>query len=250
MRRRWKNQAIKSFYHFIQGGMMAKKKRVTRKKLLKEPDEFITTTGRLIRWSQKYRKPLSYAAGSFFVLLVAMAGYRYFANQAENTAFQLLNQATVKYENRLNAVGPEKAYQETKEDFEYILNKYKSKNGGKLARAVYANINLDAGNMDQAILLYEQVLKDQGKDKSFRNFILSSLGYAYEKKNDLKTALTYFEKIVEGEDPMIKDVALFNQGRLYESLGNGSRSKDAYKRLVSEYSDSVYFEIAKEKNNG
>jgi tetratricopeptide (TPR) repeat protein len=229
---------------------MAKKRRVTRKKLLKEPDEFITTTGRLIRWSQQYQKQLSYAVAAVFVSLVAIAGFRYFANQAENTAFQLLNQATVKYESRLNAVGPEKAYQETKEDFEYILNKYKRKHGGKLACVVFANINYDAGNPDQAILLYEQALKVQGKESSLRNLIFSSLGYAYELKNDLQTAISYFEKIMESDDPMIKDVALFNQGRLHEALGDVSKSKDAYKRLVSDYADSVYFELAKEKNNG
>ena len=232
------------------GGSMAKKKRVTRKKLLKEPDEFITTTGRLIRWSQQYQKQLSYAVAGVFVFLVAIAGFRYFANQAENKAFQLLSQATVKYESRLSAVGPEKAYQETKEDFEYILNKYRRKHGGKLACIVYANISYDAGNPDQAILLYEQALKEQEKERSFRNLILSSLGYAYEKKNDLQTAISYFEKITQSDDPMIKDVALFNQGRLYETLGDVSKSREAYGRLIADHTDSVYFEIAKEKNNG
>ena len=229
---------------------MAKKKRVTRKKLLKEPDEFITTTGRIIRWSQQYQKPLSYTAGAVFILLLAVAGFRYFAEQAENKAFQLLSQAIITFESRSSASGPEKAYQETKEDFEYILNKYKNKHGGELARVVYANINYDAGNPDQAILLYEQALKEQGKGSSLRNFILSSLGYAYEKKNDLQTALSYFEKIIESDDPMMKDVALFNQARLHEALGDLSRSRDAYKRLASDYADSVYFELAKEKNNG
>ena len=229
---------------------MAKKRRVTRKKLLKEPDEFITTTGRLIRWSQKYQRHLSYAVGAFFVLLVAIAGFRYFANQAENTAFQLLSQATIKYQNSLKAIGPEKAYQEVTKDFEYILNKYKHKEGGKLARVVYANISYEAGDPDQAILFYEQALSDLGKEKSLRNFILSSLGYAYEKKNDFHKAIFYFEEITKNDDPMIKDVALFNQGRLYEALGDVSKSNDAFNRLVSDFTDSIYFELAKEKVAG
>ena len=45
---------------------MAKQKRVTRKQLLKEPDEFITTTGRIIAWGRKYTRQVAYAAGAFF----------------------------------------------------------------------------------------------------------------------------------------------------------------------------------------
>jgi tetratricopeptide (TPR) repeat protein len=229
---------------------MAKKTKVTRKKLLKEPDEFITTTGRLIRWSQRYQTQLSYALGAFFIVLVAIAGLRYFANQAENTAFQLLSQATIKYESSLNVIGPEKAYQDVKADFEHILNKYKRKEGGKMARVVFANISYEAGNPDQAIMLYEQALTSLGKEKTFRNFILSSLGYAYEKKDDYQKAISYFEEITESNDPVIKDVAFFNQGRLYEALGNVSKSNAAFSRLVSDYTDSIYFEIAKEKVAG
>jgi tetratricopeptide (TPR) repeat protein len=229
---------------------MAKKARVTRKKLLKEPDEFITTTGRFIQWSRHYQTQLSYAVGAFFILLAAIAGLRYFSNQAENKAFELLSQATHTYESRLKAVGPEKAYQEVKEAFEYILNNYKRKTGGKMARLIYADISYNAGNADQAVLFYEQALKDLAKEQSFRNFILSSLGYAYEKKQEYRKAISYFEEITQSNDPLIKDLALFNQGRLYGMLGDASKSKDAFSRLVSDHTDSIYIEIAKEKIAG
>jgi tetratricopeptide (TPR) repeat protein len=76
------------------------------------------------------------------------------------------------------------------------------------------------------------------------------LGYAYEKKKDYQKAISYFELISENDDPVIKDVALFNQGRLYEALGDVSKSRDAFNRLVLDYADSIYFEIAKEKVSG
>jgi tetratricopeptide (TPR) repeat protein len=229
---------------------MAKKQKVTRKKLLKEPDEFITTTGRLIRWSRNYQMPLMYTAIAFFVILTAIAGLRYFSNQAENKAFTLLSQAVNTQEKLLNASGPEKTYEEMKDAYESLLRKYKNKQGAKIARLIYANLSLDAGNADQAILLYESALKDFERETSFTNFILSSLGYAYEKKHDYQQAITYFNTISSGDDPVMKDVALFNLGRLYGELGDESKSRDAYGRLVSDYADSIYFEIAKEKTAG
>ena len=229
---------------------MAKKQKVTRKKLLKEPDEFITTTGRLIRWSRNYQMPLMYTAIAFFVILTAIAGLRYFSNQAENKAFTLLSQAVNTQEKLLNASGPEKTYEEMKDAYESLLRKYKNKQGAKIARLIYANLSLDAGNADQAILLYESALKDFERETSFTNFILSSLGYAYEKKHDYQQAITYFNRISSGDDPVMKDVALFNLGRLYGELGDGPKSREAYGRLASAYTDSIYFEIAKEKAAG
>ena len=229
---------------------MAKKQKVTRKKLLKEPDEFITTTGRLIRWSRNYQMPLMYTAIAFFVILTAIAGLRYFSNQAENKAFTLLSQAVNTQEKLLNASGPEKTYEEMKDAYESLLRKYKNKQGAKIARLIYANLSLDAGNADQAILLYESALKDFERETSFTNFILSSLGYAYEKKHDYQQAITYFNRISSGDDAVMKDVALFNLGRLYGELGDGPKSREAYGRLASDYTDSIYFEIAKEKAAG
>ena len=225
-------------------------KKVTRKKLLKEPDEFITTTGRLIRWARQYRTLLTVAASAFFVILIAIAGFRYLANQAENRAFTLLGQAVIKYENLTNSMGPEKAYPAVKEDFMYIINKYKNKQGGKMAGLFFANLSLEAGSTDPAILLYERALKDWEYEASLKNFILNSLGYAYEQKHDYPQSIVYFQKIAEGDDPVMKDVALFNLGRLYAELGDSAKSKEVFSRLISDHTDSVYFEIAKERIAG
>ena len=153
---------------------MAKQKRVTRKQLLKEPDEFITTTGRIIRWGRQYTRQVAYAAGAFLILLVVIAGYRYFSNNAENKAFLLLDQAVGKYETQKTGMGALAAYEDAGEDFEYIIRKYGNTEGGKLATVVFAGISYDVGDAERAIQLYE-------------------------------AALTYFKKSSRNKEPLIED---------------------------------------------
>ena len=226
------------------------KKRVTRKQLLKEPDEFITFTGKLIQFGRQHEKEITYAACAFFIIIIAVAAFRFFANRAENTASDLLSQAMQKYETVRNDADAAKAFAETKPDFEYILEKYSRKHAGKMAGVIYANLSYDAGETDTAIKFYEKALDDVAEEGGYRNLILSSLGYAYEQKRDIQTAVTYFERIAGGASPVAQDVALFNLGRLYEELGDADKSRAAYARLVSEFEDSVYYELVNEKLAG
>jgi tetratricopeptide (TPR) repeat protein len=223
------------------------KKRVTRKQLLKEPDEFITFTGKLIQFSRQYSKELTYVVCAFFIIVTALTAFRFFSNRAEDTASNLLSQAMQKYETLRNDTDAGQAFAEAKPDFEYILEKYANKHAGKMAGVIYANLSYEAGETDIAIQLYEKALDDTAEGGGYRNLILSSLGYAYEQKRDIQAAVTYFERIADNENPVAKDVALFNLGRLYEEMGESQKSQAAYNRLVSEFQDSVYYELVAEK---
>jgi hypothetical protein len=90
---------------------MAKKKRVTRKQLLKEPDEFITFSGKLIQFGIQYKTQLTYVAVILVAIVVVASGYRFFLIRSENNAQALLSQAVAKYQTALNGQDSEKAYQ-------------------------------------------------------------------------------------------------------------------------------------------
>jgi tetratricopeptide (TPR) repeat protein len=229
---------------------MAKQKRVTRKQLLKEPDEFITTTGRIIRWTRQYTRQVAFAAGIFLMLLVVITGYRYFSNRSENKAFSLLDQAVSNYEGKKTDLDVPAAYEDAKENFETIIRKYDNTEGGKLAMVVFARMSYDANRVDRAIELYKAALVHFENDPTYKNFLWTGLGYAYEKKQDIRMAISYFEKIAGGEDPVVKDVALFNMGRLYQDLGETAKSMQAYERLTTEHTDSIYYQLAMEKVAG
>ena len=80
-----------------------------------------------------------------------------------------------------------------------------------------------------------------------KNLILSGLAYSYKAKKDYKTSVKYFEMIVTTPDYSIKDEALFNLGELYAEIGDQNKSIDAFKKILSDHSGSMYTEIVKEK---
>jgi len=222
-------------------------KKVSRKQLLKEPDEFITFTGKMIRIVRTHQKKVLIALVAAVALFLIFSFVTFFTNRAENNAFTLLTQANDKYHALLATQDAVAALREVEKDFEYILKKYSGYQGGKIAGIVYANYSFQAGEYDRAAGLYLSALKHFEKDPTYRNLILSGLGYSYKARKDVETSTKYFEMIVASDIPLLKDEALFNLSTLYGLSGNDNKRNDVLNAIISDYPESIYIELAKDR---
>ena len=204
---------------------MPKKRKKTRKELLKEPDEFLTISSKLINLAIEYKTQLTYVLGIILVLAVIISGIRFFSVRAE-------------------------VYGEVTEDFQLILDKYKGKESAKLARLTYANICYDANKYEKAIELYKTAQTEFEKYPMILHQILSNLGYAYEQLEDYVTAISYFEKISSAPEPILRDEALYHLGRLYDKLGQNEKSREAYNKILNDHQDFIYIDLVKERMSG
>jgi len=229
---------------------MAKKIKKTRKELLKEPDEFITISGKLIGFMVAYKNQLTYALGIIVALALIFSGFRFFSIRSENRASALLGQGLAKYEKLKQDTQPLEAYDQVSADFQLILDKYGSKQNGKIARLTYANICYEAGKYEQAIKLYKSSLKDFEKHPAIHNQVVGSLGYAYEQQADYTSAASYFEQLSSAPDTTMRSEALYRLGWLYDKLGQSEKSKEAYNKIISDHQDFIYIDLVKERMAG
>ena len=227
--------------------MAAPKK--SRKELLKKTDEFITFTGKLIRFIADYQKQIFYILCAVVAVALVIIGYQFFAQRSEAKAFSMLEKTMAKYEARKKATSADEAYRNVSGEFQRIVEKYGGNAAGKLARVSYANISYNAGDYQKAIELYKPALNDFKDHPLVYNFILSGLGYAYQQMGEDRNAAMYFEKIAS-TDSNIRDEALFNLGLLYERSGDRDKSYQAFQQILSNFPNSMYFDIVEEKLSG
>lgn len=223
------------------------KKRVTRKQLLKEPDEFITTTGKLVSWARDHSNHLIGGAALFFGLLVLIVGYGYYQEKQSDAATALYGKAMQKYQAAGGEKDPVKALAAAKPEFEQLANEFSRQPAGKQSRIIYGHLSLAAQARDEAVEIYLSALKDFGSDPKLVNFIRDGLGTAYSQKGEFKTAIEQYEKVVAGDSPVLKDAALFHLGRLYEAMGQADQSQKVYKDLFTDFSESMFAEMVKDK---
>jgi tetratricopeptide (TPR) repeat protein len=219
----------------------------SRKELLKKPDEFITLTGRAIQFVSGHQKQISYGLCALVAVALVIFGYRFFAQRAEAKAFAALAQTMASYEASKKTSSSQQAYSKAAEALQRLVQKYGDNAGGKLARVRYANISYEAGDYQKAIELYKQSLNDFKDDPLVYQLILCSLGYAYQQIGDDRNAIRYFQELSSAAGSVIRDEALFNLGLLYEKSGDTASSRKAFQEIISNYPNSMYFDIAQEK---
>ena len=226
---------------------MAKKtKKITRKQLLNQPDEFLTHSSRLFKYALEHKYQLLGVLGGIIALVLIISGFRYSSLKKADQAFARLEEARTKYEVLLEEKGPQQAYEQVREDFQQLLRRYSGQTGGKFARVIFADICYRGGRPDEAIDLYNAALEDFD-DPFYRNTILHGLGYAYEEKRQLEKAVAYFQQVAASPDSVLKAEALFNAGRLYAALGEVEKSNQSFRQLTSEQPNSLYAELARER---
>lgn len=224
------------------------KKGLTRKQLLKEPDEFITLTGKLISWSRQNTKQLVYWVCALVGAIVVVTGYGYYQESRSRSASALLGDGLAKYQATQKTAAENLAA--AKDDFTKLLAAYSGAPAARLGQVVFAHYNLAGGALDDAVKNYRQAQEVFGSDPSLSNIILNGLATAHEQKNEIDAAIGVYEKIVQGKSILLKDAALFHLGRLYQQSGQTDKSQKAYGQLNSEFPKSVYGPLAREKMAG
>jgi tetratricopeptide (TPR) repeat protein len=221
-----------------------------RKRLLKEPDQFITFSKKLIDFGRSHKKALLIGGVAVLALVAAGISALQISVHNEKKASTLVEKAVAKYSAALKATNPKTAYQRVKPDFNHIFKQYSSEKAVRIARIVYGNICYKAGDADQAISMYTRALDDFGQSKALKPLLLSGLGHAYMLKKEYPQALRYFKMITADNEKTLKSDALFNLAWLYEKAGDKKKSTAAYEQLLTDFPDSLYSQLAKEKVSG
>jgi len=217
---------------------------------LPEPDRIEVYAKRILEFIKANQTAIAVAISAVVLAAVVISGIIYFQKRAEEKAQTMLGKAISQAEAAQRSDSPEAIYGQVKPKFEEIIKKYGSTAAGKAALLKYADLSYQTGDYDTAIEMYQNALDAYDNGGELRSFILNGLAYSYESKQDYKQAAEYFNRIVNDKSAVMKDQALFNLGRVYGKMGETEKQQAAYGRIVSDYPDSMYYQLAKEKSAG
>jgi len=219
---------------------MAKISRISleRKRELEEPDKFMVFVARAMQFTQTYRKQVTAIIGLVIAVAVVTGGVFYLGARAEVKASDMLASATA----RADAAGAG-----SRDEYKAVYEKYPRTVAGQIAGLRYSEQLYRSGEAAAAVDVYKNLVKKVAGKPTLHHLALNGLGYAHEAAGNLKAAVDCFETIAAAPVSAQKETALFNMARLYEQMGETEKSQKAFAQIVSEYPDSMYVDIAREK---
>jgi len=224
-------------------------KKINRKKLLKEPDEFLTWSRKTFNYLVSHINQVIIVITGIMLIALMGVGIRAWNQNSENKAMVLLNQAMTQYKEAVNKdqQALEEAFPTIQESFETLIEDYLNTSAGRAGLIAYAQVNYVMKRFDKAIELLKTCDKKLDKQSSLKPIIQDGLAYAYIGKNEYDKAIDCLNKIIASQSRIKIDDILFQLGVIYEKKQNFEKSVEMYQQLINDYPDSIYIKIATNK---
>lgn len=174
----------------------------SRKKILNTPDEFMTTTGSLLKWIKE--NPGRFTAGAVIVVAIvaSVAGFFYWQSTREHDAMIAYHRAA-----------SDQATTET------VAQQYATTRAGKLAKLRLATLAYQDGKAEEAVTLADDFINSWGREDAFYWQALFLLGTAHLNLGNNEQALPPLETCAQKAPEDIRQQALLHKGFALQRLG-------------------------------
>jgi tetratricopeptide (TPR) repeat protein len=218
---------------------MAGKKKISRKDLLKKPDEFITLSTRTLNWVKDNPLKVIWTVTGLVLILTMYFGYSAYRNRQERLGHE-------KYFSSLEVVDPDQKLKQLEE----IIRDYPGTKAAQSSWVTAGHLYYQKKDFSRAVSNYQAALNKGKFPPTFKTLLLSSLAYAYEQKGDLQQAAKTFSEITQRPENLLKEDSLLNLARIYQKMGKKAEAKTTYRTFLKSFPQSVYSNMVKEQLAG
>ena len=215
-------------------------KKVSRKELLKRPDEFQTLSSRAILFYRAHSTQFSYVGVGIVILVCLYLGfntYMKYVNKKGQTAY---NEAYYALADDQNTEEGKEDLKQITELFEKVKDQYGLSKASRLALPELAHLKFREGKYDEAITLYKKFLADARDDHPYEDMTKLALAACYEEKGDLKEATELLKPLIDDPKFFFKEQAMLNLARVYRLSGQPEKSHEILKEFAEKYESSPF----------
>jgi predicted negative regulator of RcsB-dependent stress response len=205
------------------------------KKELKGPDAFQSSIETISDYiSENKTRFYAIVTAVIFAAVIAFGIYiywSYYQSSAREMYVKAQNNIAKNIETPEAARANIKVYQE-------LINRYPHSWSARMSHYHLGNLYYNLGEIDNAITEYKKFVSSSSSDNAGITFLtLTSLGYCYEGKKDLKVALEYFEKAQKSDNVGFESIGFRNIARIYEQLNDKKNALENYKSALQKTTD-------------
>ena len=223
---------------------MAKRK-ITRKELLKKPDEFITFSARAVNFLGLHLRELKYFGYAIAVIaicyLAVQTYFRHVNKQGQNAYNTAYHSVT---ENMKPDADPE-ALKKSEELFRGVMDEYGLSKAARLALPQVGYLKFTEKKYDEAIVLYRAFLDKVSGNTEYESLTRLALAACYEASGEPEKAIETLNPILERPDGPFNEIAMLHVERLYRLVNQNEKAEKVLKDFIDKHETSPFLPMAK-----
>jgi predicted negative regulator of RcsB-dependent stress response len=220
-------------------------KKLTRKELLKETDEFLTLSNRVVNFFNAHLRELKYFGIAIAVIVAGYLAVYGYMRHVNKSGQEVYNMAYDTLTDRLDPdVTPEKL-KKAEALFERVIDEYGMSKAARLALPQVGHVKFAEKKYDDAILFYDKFAAEVSGDKEYETLTSLALAGCYEAKGNVKKAILLLNSIVDVPDNLFRETAMLNLERVYRIDNQSEKANGILKKIVQEYKTSPFLPMAK-----
>ncbi len=220
------------------------KKKISRKELLKSPDEFMTFSEKAALFVSEHAKVFKGGASVLVAAILVYVGVTAYKNSVDRKGQSAYNKATYEVTKSLSQPVDKRDLKKAKELLNEVTADYRFSKVSRLVPPQIAYLQFQEKKYDEAISLYQSFL-NENPSTEYRDLTQIAIAACLEEKGDFSKAIETLQGIASAPSGLFREEAMLSLARLYRLSNQNEKAKETLKGFVEAFQNSPFFPFAK-----
>jgi predicted negative regulator of RcsB-dependent stress response len=215
-------------------------KKMTRKELLKEPDEFLTTTAQVIRYTREHPRSVALGCALVVIALLAAAGVYYYQKHQDVRSHELFGQVCNEYEAAVQSpqqLTPQKL-DKLFAEFDALAREYSSLPAGEMALLYSGHVLYKKQDFKGALERYAQMQSTNLVKSGLSSLVLYHMAMSQLALKEYDKAIVLFDQLSKDINSPYGREAHGTVARIYELMGKNKEAVQAYRQYLKMFPEA------------
>jgi len=220
------------------------REKISRKKLLQEPDEFLSLSQRVWMWVHGHREKTGMVAGGVVVVVLLAVGVKSYVDRSGGQRSTAVAAAVARYTQAPGGAIPA----DLRQELSALADRYAGSPEGAVARFFQAGALVAAGETETARQLYTTLAGLTAEHDNLALLARQSLAYLDLAGGAVDSALTAFQDLLKMQDGAVARAQIMLEiAAIHEKQGRAAEARRVYQDLLASHPDGSWAGTARDR---
>ena len=218
--------------------------KISRKKLLQEPDEFLSLSQQVWVWVHENRDKTGMIAGGIAVAVLLAVGVKAYVDRSSGQRSNAVAAAVARYTQAPGGALPA----ELRQELATLADRYAGSPEGAVARFFQAGALATAGETEKARQLYTTLAAPGSQQGDLSLLARQALAYLDLAAGSVDAALTAFQDLLKVQGGAVARAQIMLEiAAIHEKQGRAAEARRVYQDILAGHPDGSWVAAAKER---